>query len=119
MIEDEWWDATRERRLVVQRCPCGHVQHYPRELCTGCGGTSLTFTGTSGHGTVDSFTAVHRAPSREVEVPYTVARVRLAEGPIILTHLDGPGPWACDEPVRLGWRPLPDGRNLPVFMKEA
>lgn len=119
MIEDEWWDATRERRLVVQRCPCGHAQHYPRELCTRCGGTDLAFAEASGRGTVDSFTVVHRAPSPDVETSYVVARVRLAEGPIMLTHLDGPGPWACDEPVRVGWRPLPDGWHLPVFTKDA
>ncbi|MDL4813227.1 Zn-ribbon domain-containing OB-fold protein [Actinomadura opuntiae] len=119
MIEDRWWDATRDRRLAVQRCACGHAQHYPRELCTRCGGTDLMFDDASGHGTVDSFTVVHRAPSSDVEAPYVVARVRLADGPIILTHLAGPGPWACDEPVRLGWRPLPDGRHLPVFTKDA
>ncbi|WP_329519467.1 Zn-ribbon domain-containing OB-fold protein [Spirillospora sp. NBC_01491] len=120
MIEDEWWAATADRRLTVQRCrACGHAQHYPRELCTGCGGTDLEFTEVSGHGTVDSFTVVHRAPSPAFQAPYVLARVRLAEGPILLTHLTGPGPWACDEPVRVGWRPLPDGRHLPVFEKDA
>ncbi|MEU5882495.1 OB-fold domain-containing protein [Spirillospora sp. NPDC047279] len=113
-----WWDATRERRLTVQRClECGHRQHYPRALCTGCGGTALDLAEVTGHGTVDAFTVVHRAPPGGPPAPYVVARVRLAEGPVLLTNLVGadPGSWCCDRPVRVDWRPLPDGRHLPVF----
>jgi uncharacterized OB-fold protein len=113
-----WWEATREERLTVQRClACGRLQHYPRALCTGCGGTDLDFTDVSGLGTVDSFTVVHRAPRPGLDVPYVVARVRLAEGPLLLTNLvdADPGSWRCDAPVKVAWRPLPDGRRLPVF----
>ena len=113
-----WWDATRERRLTIQRCrECGHLQHYPRALCTGCGGTDLDFTDVSGLGTVDSHTLVHRAPRPGLETPYVVARVRLAEGPLLLTNLvdADPDSWRCDAPVKVAWRALPDGRHLPVF----
>ncbi|GAA0949504.1 Zn-ribbon domain-containing OB-fold protein [Actinocorallia libanotica] len=117
-VTGPWWEATRERRLTVQKCRgCGRLQHYPRALCTGCGGTDLDFTDVSGRGTVDSFTVVHRAPRPGVEAPYVVARVRLAEGPLLLTNLVDaePGSWRCDAPVEVAWRALPDGRNLPVF----
>ncbi|MGW3364328.1 Zn-ribbon domain-containing OB-fold protein [Streptosporangium canum] len=115
-VTEEFWEATRRRLLVVQRClACGHRQHYPRWLCTACGGTELEYAPVSGLGVVDSFTVVHRAPAPGFEPPYTVARVRLAEGPILLTHLVGDTDWACDLPVRVAWRPLPDGRHLPVF----
>lgn len=113
-----YWDATRERRLVVQRCPdCGHRQHYPRVLCTGCGGTAPEYAAVTGSGTVDACTVVHRPPRPGMDVPYVVARVRLAEGPVMLTRLVGPGAESasCGDPVRLDWTPLPDGRNLPVF----
>lgn len=113
-----WWDATRERRLVVQRCSdCGHLQHYPRALCTACGKTSLKFTGVTGRARVDTFTVTYRAPRPDIEVPYVVARVRLAEGPILLSTVVGcpPESVACDLPVTVDWRPLPDGRALPVF----
>ncbi|GAA3203230.1 Zn-ribbon domain-containing OB-fold protein [Actinocorallia longicatena] len=114
-ITAPWWEATRRRVLTVQRClECGRLQHYPRALCTGCGGDALDLVEVSGRGTVDSFTVVHRSPAGE-STPYTVARVRLEEGPILLTRLTGDGPWACDQPVRLSWTPLPDGLNLPVF----
>ena len=73
----------------------------------------------SGAGVVDSFTVVHRAPGPGIAVPYVVARVRLAEGPVVLTHLvDAPADsWRCDEAVQLAWRPrgedgwLPEGQH--------
>ncbi|MET8152011.1 Zn-ribbon domain-containing OB-fold protein [Actinoplanes sp. NPDC049668] len=104
---EAWWEATRDRRLLLQRClDCRRFQHYPRPLCTGCGGDRLDFVAAAGTGTIDSFTTVER---------YTLARVRLTEGPILLTHLEGLDDPACDQPVRLAWRALPDGRHLPVF----
>ena len=52
-VTEGFWDATRERRLVVQRCRgCGHRQHYPRVLCTACGGTALDYAPAGGTGTV-------------------------------------------------------------------
>jgi uncharacterized OB-fold protein len=113
-----WWDATREHRLLLQRCSgCGALQHHPRTVCTGCGATEgLGWVDASGIGRLDCATEVHRAPAPGVEVPYVVARVRLAEGPLLLTHLVGTAPQdAYDVDLEVGWRPLPDGRNLPVF----
>lgn len=123
-LEDEvtrpWWDATRERRLVLQRCArCGAYQHYPRPICLACGGDELTFVEAAGTGTVRSYTVVHRAPASAFDPPYVVALVRLAEGPVLTTALVGAEPdgWRCDEPVTVDWRPLPDGRHLPVFRR--
>lgn len=113
-----WWDATREHRLTVQTCEvCGHVQHPPRALCTACGRTdALAQVDASGRGTVDTFTVVHRAPRAGVETPYVVARVRLDEGPVLLTNL--PREPAIGDAVVVAWVDLPDGRALPVFTPE-
>ncbi|MBD3926763.1 OB-fold domain-containing protein [Nocardioides cavernae] len=110
-----WWDATREHRFTVQACPaCDHVQHPPRSHCTRCGGTGpLIPREISGAGTVDTFTVVHRGPRADVETPYVLARVRLAEGPVVLTRL--PSEPQVGDPVTVGWVDLPDGRSLPVF----
>ncbi|GAB4059260.1 Zn-ribbon domain-containing OB-fold protein [Catellatospora paridis] len=121
--EDEvtapWWDATRQRRLTVQRCArCELAQLPPRVLCTGCGSTASRLETVDGRGVVDSYTVIHRAPDPATEVPYTVARVRLIEGPILLTALVGIPEPRCDLPVTLAWRVLPDGRALPVFTTE-
>ena len=119
-VTQPWWDATRERRLLVQRCQgCEHLQHYPRALCTSCGGTSLGWVDAAGRGTIDSFTVVHRGLPG-FEAPYVVARVRLAEGVLLLTNIvdldDGTrASLRCDQPVTLTWRALADGRHLPVF----
>jgi len=117
---DQWWEGTREGRLLVQQCTaCGHHQHYPRHLCTRCGGTDgLAMVAASGRATVWSFTVVHRAPSDEVQAPYTVALVRLSEGPVMLTWLDFPDP-VCDEPVEVSWGPMEGTRQRPVFVRPA
>jgi uncharacterized protein len=114
-----WWEATREHRLTMQSCTaCGHHQHPPRSHCTRCGGLDrLALEDASGGGTVDSFTVIHRAPRPDVATPYVVARVRLAEGPILLTRLPL-GEWRIGDPVRVTWLDLPDGRALPVFVAE-
>lgn len=113
-----WWDATRDRRLLLQRCgACHSVQHPPRAVCTICGEDDLGWATTSGRGTVDAWTSVHRAPTPGLETPYVVARVCLDEGPVLLTNLEPPAhAWRCGAPVQVVWRPLPDGRQLPVFV---
>ncbi|HUY45544.1 MAG TPA: Zn-ribbon domain-containing OB-fold protein [Streptosporangiaceae bacterium] len=113
-----WWDATREHRFVVQACgACGAVQHYPRAICTSCGSPERSWLPTAGEGTVETYTVVHRSPGPAFDPPYVVALVRLPEGPVLLTNVVGCAP----EDVHIGlgvqvsWRPLADGRNLPVF----
>lgn len=111
---EPYWEATRERKLLLQRCrACGLHQFYPRALCAHCGGTDLDWTEASGRATVYSRTTVMRSPSPEREAPYVVALVDLAEGPRMLTNLLGDA--ACDAPVELDWKPHSDGRHLPVF----
>lgn len=114
-----WWEATRERRLLVQRCAaCGHHQLYPRSLCLGCHGDDLDLVEAQGAATVWSYSVVHRSPDPEhLPAPYVVALVRLAEGPVLTTNLvDLPlDDLGCDQPVAVRWRALDDGRHLPVF----
>ena len=117
----DYWAATERHRLTVQECSaCRHVQHPPRALCTGCGSMDhLAQADAAGTGVVDTFTVVHRAPRPELEVPYTVARVRLAEGPVVLARLEPAEPvggWRIDAPVVVAWADLDDGRALPYFI---
>lgn len=117
-ITRPWWDATRARRLVLQACAaCGRLQHPPRAVCTACAGAALVWREASGEGTIDAFTVVARRIRPELEPPYAVARVRLAEGPLLLSNIveSDLAALACDQAVRLAWRPLGDGRHLPVF----
>jgi uncharacterized OB-fold protein len=117
-ITTAWWAATLENRLLLQRCQqCDHIQHYPRVVCIDCGGGDLDWIESSGTGVVDSFTTVHRAPSPAFEAPYVIARVRLAEGPTLLTRIVGATDQdlGCDLPVSLEWESLSEDFQLPVF----
>ncbi len=126
-VSAPYWEATAEHRLTVQSCrTCGHLQHPPRALCTGCGSMDhLAQVDVGGGATVDTFTVVHRAPRPDLATPYTVARVRLDEGPVLLTRLEatpapsGTGPdhdWSIGDRVVVAFHDLPDGRALPYFL---
>jgi uncharacterized OB-fold protein len=115
-----WWDATRQRSLLVQVCECGNVQFPPRALCLRCGSMDgLGWRQSSGQGTVDSWTAVHRSADPAAELPYVIARVRLTDGPLLLTRLVGSNAeeWQIDDVVTVVWLGAEDGRALPVFRK--
>ena len=117
-ITQPWWDATRESRLLVQRCDdCGAHQHYPRALCTACRSGRLSYVESAGRGEVHSFTVVHRSPHPAFEPPYVVALVRLEEGPVMLSNIVGgpPDGISCGMRVQVTWEELADGRRLPLF----
>jgi uncharacterized OB-fold protein len=121
-VSAPFWAATRERRFVLQKCVgCSQYQHYPRALCSHCGGINLEYHEVSGTGHIDSWTEVMRAPQEGFAAPYVIARVRLIEGPIVLTQIvDIPSSQiSCEQPVRLTWRPLSDGRALPLFSPQG
>lgn len=115
----EFWEATRDRVLLIQRCvSCGRHQHYPRAQCLGCGGSEIDWIEASGRGTIYSFTASYRSPfPDDLPPPYVIALIDLAEGPRILSRLDmAPEDVPeCGDPVILTWSSLPDGRHLPMF----
>lgn len=117
-ITGPYWAATRERRLLLQVClRCKALQHPPRAVCTRCASSELEWREVSGRGTIDAFTVVARRIHPELEPPYVVARIRLAEGPLLIANVieAAPDGLACNQPVCLAWRRLADGRNLPVF----
>ncbi|MCZ7536619.1 MAG: OB-fold domain-containing protein [Acidimicrobiia bacterium] len=115
-----FWDATRDRRLVIQWCPgCNAPVWYPRETCPGCLGSEYEWRESTGSGTVDAVTVMHRpgSPGMAEMVPYTVAMIELAEGVRMMSNVVGCEPYevAPGMAVRLTWETLSDGRNLPLF----
>ncbi len=78
----EFWAAAAQSRLVVPRCNgCGKWNWYPREACTGCGGTEMPWTEASGRGRLFSWTVVrHRLlAAYQPMIPYTTGIVTLEE----------------------------------------
>jgi uncharacterized OB-fold protein len=117
-ITRPWWEATRTGKLLLQQCSaCEAVQHPPRAVCLSCGSGEIGWMQASGDGRIDSFTVVARQVMPDLPAPYVVARVRLREGPLILTNIvaDDHSALRCEQPVALSWRPLSDGRQLPIF----
>jgi uncharacterized OB-fold protein len=99
---EAYWDMARTDAVrSCQRCTrCGRLQFYPRLLCVRCGG-AVEQTPLSGHGTVYSFTVVHRAPAGFTGLaPYAVALVDLDEGIRVMGRLITDNP----DDIRIGRR---------------
>lgn len=115
-----FWDATREKRLVIQYDRVADAyQFYPRptSIFTGRRDT-LEWREVSGRGKLFSYTIVRRArpPFRDHE-PYVVAMVTLDEGVNVMSNLIGCAEedLATDLPLKPYWHPLSDGRHLLLF----
>lgn len=78
-----FWDAARERRLVIPTCAgCSRAHWYPRAVCPFCGSGQIEWRSASGRGTIYTHSVMRRAKE-----PYAIAYVTLAEGPTMLTNI--------------------------------
>lgn len=85
-----YWQAAAQGRLQVQTCGrCGHVQHYPRTLCSTCWSEDLQLVDAAGTGTVLTYTVVHQPghPAWRDQVPFVLALVELDEGPRMISNI--------------------------------
>jgi uncharacterized OB-fold protein len=115
-----FWNATRERRLLLQWCTrCNVPIHYPRECCPRCLHSELEWRPASGRGEVYAVSVMHRAgnPLMQDRVPYAVALVDLEEGVRFMSNIVGcaPSEVRVGMPVSVTWEELSDGRQLPLF----
>ena len=89
------WRVQKQRySLVGEVCTqCGNKIFPPRDICPECEIPAKTTFRFSGRGEVYSFSTVYHPPEGFDEfVPYTVALVKLEEGPLVaaqLTDVDG------------------------------
>lgn len=89
------WRLRKQRYgLVGEVCPHCEVKIFPpRDVCPACGQEAKTLFSFSGRGEVYSYTTVYEPPAGfEDCAPYTVALIKLEEGPLVtaqLTDLDG------------------------------
>jgi uncharacterized OB-fold protein len=84
------WRLKKQRYgLVGEVCPhCDNKIFPPRDVCPQCGGEAKTQFAFSGKGEVYSYTTIYEAPSGyDASAPYTVALVKLDEGPMITAQL--------------------------------
>ena len=84
------WRIQKQRySLVGEECPhCSAKIFPPRDVCPECGGEAKEPYRFSGRGSVYSYTVMHSAPSGfEESLPYTIALVKLDEGPTVTAQL--------------------------------
>ncbi len=84
------WRLKKQRyALIGEVCPhCGAKIFPPRDVCPECNREAKTTFQFSGRGEVYSFTKVFNPPAGyEANAPYTVALIKLEEGPIITAQL--------------------------------
>ena len=84
------WRLKRQRyALVGEVCEhCNAKLFPPRDICPECGEEAKTLFQFSGKGEVYSYTTVYDAPEGYGEqAPYTLAMVKLDEGPLITAQL--------------------------------
>ena len=95
------WRLKKQRyALVGEVCPhCQAKIFPPRDVCPECGGEAKTEFQFSGKGEIYSFTVMHDAPAGfEDNTPYTVALVKLQEGPMVTAQLTDLG----EQPIQIG-----------------
>jgi hypothetical protein len=95
------WRLKQQRyALVGEVCPhCQARLFPPRDVCPHCGGEAKQQYTFSGQGEVFSYTVMQDAPSGyEENAPYTVAIIKLKEGPMITAQLTDLG----EKPVEIG-----------------
>jgi len=115
-----FWDATRDRRLLLPWCvACERPMWYPRDVCPACLGSDIEWRPASGEGVVYAVGVHHLpGPGRDADdLPYAVVLVDLAEGVRMMTNVvnTDANDVGVGLPVRITWHPLSDGRNLPMF----
>ena len=84
------WRLKKQRyALVGEVCPhCEAKIFPPRDVCPECSGEAKTAYTFSGKGEIYSFTRMGNAPAGfEEQSPYTVALIKLEEGPIVTAQL--------------------------------
>jgi hypothetical protein len=88
-IPRHWRLNSQRYALVGEVCPHCQIKIFPpRDICPDCGREARESFKFSGRGEVYSFTTVYEAPAGfEENAPYTVALVKLEEGPMLTAQL--------------------------------
>lgn len=95
------WRLKKQRYNLVGEI-CRHCETKifpPRDVCPNCGDEAKELYTFSGNGEIYSYTTIYEAPAGyESNAPYTIALVKLEEGPIVTAQLTDIG----DEHIDIG-----------------
>jgi len=120
VLAEPFWEGLRRGQLLLQRCSsCQAVRHPPSPICPICRSVDAVWEPASGEGTVNTFTIVHHAvhPLLESWLPYNVALVQLAEGPLMVStvRVDDLDELVVGARVTCTIEPVADDLSLPIF----
>ena len=113
-----WFEAAKERRLVIQRCAgCGVLRHPPRPRCDKCGSYEWDAAEASGRGTVYSFVVNHHPQVPAFDYPLAVGLIELEEGTRLVANIVGIDPSEIEVgmPVEVEWIEHDPDLTLPAF----
>ncbi len=114
-----YWDATREKRLIVQYDKrSGRYQFFPRATSIYDGRRDLEWREVSGKGEIFSYTIAYRArPPFQGHEPFVIGLVTLDEGVNVMANIVR----CAQDEVKIGlrvkpfWAPLANGTHLLMF----
>lgn len=79
-LNTEFWTSGKDGALKIYRCDdCQFYIHPPSPLCPKCNSWSVNAVPVSGFGEVASFTINYQKWKPDLEVPYPILIVELAE----------------------------------------
>lgn len=86
-----FWDGVRAEKIILQSCgECGYMRWPPAPRCPECLSTTAQWKEAAPTGILMSHATYHRALSADTAtaVPYSVALVRLDDGPQLYGRLE-------------------------------
>jgi uncharacterized OB-fold protein len=97
-IASNWRLRKQRYALVGEVCPaCGNKIFPPRDVCPHCAEEARTPFQFSGRGEIFSHTTIYNPPAGFEEfVPYTVALIKLEEGPLVTAQITDIDPDAVE-----------------------
>ncbi|MGY6271372.1 Zn-ribbon domain-containing OB-fold protein [Achromobacter denitrificans] len=114
-LSQTFWEAARERRLLIQQCPTtGRRQWYPRAHSLADPGAAPRWVQASGRARLFSYTVISRGGVQKA--PYTCVLVALEEGPLMLTRCPSDAPLRIDMPMKVEFVAINETLTLPVFV---
>jgi uncharacterized OB-fold protein len=100
-ISRNWRLKNQRYRLEGTVCSCGHKSFPPRKICPECKSNPQEPLVFSGEGEIYTFTTLYDVPQGfESYSPYSVALIKLDEGPFLSAQLTDVDP----ENIRIGMR---------------
>lgn len=117
-LDPEYLAGAAAGKLRLQRCAkCARCRFPASPLCPSCLSLDFDWIDASGRGELWSWIRMHKRYFSHLdrEVPYNVVMVRLEEGPMMISAIDGDdSQLVCGTPLSVVFRPL-NGVPMPWF----